>query len=271
MEKLKFYIWAPAFTPFSGGIMVLYKLADKMSLIGEDVTIVTKNKNNFPVKNFDQSVAIYPEIVNGNPFGSATVVRWILNTPGVCGGDGIYQPDDIVFKYADDYSIPDESMNRGLLTVFNIKDTRKFTNKNKHIPGTVCHLVRKGTGKKQIYHSDHSLCIDNYSNKGGHDYLRTIFDQYETFVSYDHATFISVQAALSGCLSIVIPQEGLSREEWKKKDLYHGYGRSYGLDDQEWAISTQEKLRARIEELEELSTFQIKEMIQTCYTKVNKF
>jgi hypothetical protein len=280
-KKLSFYIWSPHYEPSSGGPVVLHRLNHVLTSLGEDSTIVCPYRKNeewlgkridmfsatVPINN--NIVAIYPEVIDNNPFKSPIVVRWILNTTGVCGGNGLYQQGDIIYKYANDYSIPDESMNRGLLTLFNIDDTRKFTNKQKHLPGTVCHLVRKGAYKNQIHHSDHSLCIDDYGTKGGHDYLRKVFDQYETFISYDHATFISVQAALSGCISIIVPQEGLSKEEWAKKDLYHGYGRSYGFDDIEWAKSTQEQLRNKLEELEELSILQVKDMVAACYNKFN--
>lgn len=37
-------------------------------------------------------IAIYPEIVNGNPFNAPHVVRYILNKPGVMSGNGIPGP-----------------------------------------------------------------------------------------------------------------------------------------------------------------------------------
>ena len=41
-----------------------------------------------------------------------------------------------------------------------------------------------------------------------------MFAAAERFYSYDAASQISVEAALAGCLSIVVPVEGISKEQW---------------------------------------------------------
>ena len=51
----------------------------------------------------NKTVVIYPESTKGNPLKAKHVVRWILNTPGVCGGDGIFEKTDHIFLYHDFY------------------------------------------------------------------------------------------------------------------------------------------------------------------------
>ena len=111
--------------------------------------------------------------------------------------------------------------------------------------------MRKG-GKTQYHthinqiHPDDSLCIRSYGNSN-EDYLN-LFNNFEYLVCYDPLTFVSFIAALCGCISIVYPVDGLSKEEWIKttclKDYFNNnninvvYGIAYGLDDLEWAKNT---------------------------------
>ncbi|MEI7705657.1 MAG: hypothetical protein WCK73_13785 [Deltaproteobacteria bacterium] len=45
------------------------------------------------------AVVIYPEIVSGNPLRARKVVRWVLNSPGLLGGDAFYADSEMVFAY----------------------------------------------------------------------------------------------------------------------------------------------------------------------------
>jgi hypothetical protein len=61
------------------------------------------------------------------------------------------------------------------------------------------------------------------------------------FISFDPATFRSVEAAMVGCLSIVIPVPGVDKSEWASVSYapeYLQYGIAYGFDDLDHARST---------------------------------
>ena len=50
-------------------------------------------------------VAIYPEIIHGNPAKAKTVVRYLLNKPGVMSSGGIpgptsFAPDEITYVFS---------------------------------------------------------------------------------------------------------------------------------------------------------------------------
>jgi hypothetical protein len=49
-------------------------------------------------------IAIYPETVSGNRLKARDVVRWVLNRPGLLGGDEIYNDSELVFSYSDVFS-----------------------------------------------------------------------------------------------------------------------------------------------------------------------
>jgi hypothetical protein len=63
--------------------------------------------------------------------------------------------------------------------------------------------------RKQIdfIHENNSFEIKGQT----HTELLEIFNQYETFVSYDTLTFINIMAALCGCISIVVPMPNMSK------------------------------------------------------------
>jgi hypothetical protein len=45
-------------------------------------------------------IMVYPETVTGNPFGGPCVVRYVLNFPGLLGGDKVYAPEELCFGYS---------------------------------------------------------------------------------------------------------------------------------------------------------------------------
>jgi len=79
------------------------------------------------------------------------------------------------------------------------------------------------------------------------DYI-IFFNKYKYFVSYDSLTFLSVIAALCGCISIVKKVDGLSKQDWlnttaaadylKEYNEPGLYGIAYGAEDLQNAIST---------------------------------
>lgn len=265
-----FYIWTPGFNSLSGGIMSLHRLAHHLCELGHESFLITDTKNPEWLGSLHdgynmnpEGIAIYPEITVGNPYGLKKVIRWILNTPGVIGGDGVYGETDLVYKYAPYYTVPNESQVKGILTVMN--DNRsKFIDLKQHISGKQCYIIRKGYYKTHDKHEINSINIDDYHIKGGDDYLIKVFNECETFISYDHNTYISTQAAMCGCISIVIPDEKTSSENWKNTFPYFKYGIAYGNNPEEieYALTTQDLLREQIKELENNSINQIKQVLK---------
>ena len=55
-----------------------------------------------------------------------------------------------------------------------------------------------------------------YINKSTFDFeIRSIFRAAKYYISYDHCSYMTVLAALCGCIPIVIPYAKYSKEEWK--------------------------------------------------------
>lgn len=212
----------------------------------------------------DRTVVICGEALRGVPFGAKHVVRWIMNTPGVCGGDGQYGLTDHIFQYHPWFEVDRRYEVKGLLTAIDLEYQLK-TYQNKNLPNRKggAYLVRKGRDKLHNQHPANFVHADPLLEKMSDEEAAQFFNGIETFISYDDMTFISVQAALCGCNSIIIPGEG-DRSEENLKKVNRIKGVAYGFDDQEWVHGTTNLLRPHFEALnaENLST--IKSFYEYC-------
>lgn len=274
-KKLTFYIWAPDYDVFSGGNVALHKLTHLLTQLGERAILLCNSKNpewlgelyDYHPIDYLNSIVVYPEIIIGNPNNFRYVMRWILNTPGVLGGDGIFGKDDLIYKFVNYFHVADETKVRGELRNYNLQ-LNKFVDHGHHIPGKTCYIVRKGKDKVLNQHPEDAICLDNYQHEGGIDYLVQVFNECERFISYDHITFISAQAVLCGCDSIVIPDGVSTKEEWKASASSNRYGIAYGFDDREWARQTRDKAIELITGLETESVVLTKQFIKDSYRHV---
>ena len=275
MGSLNFITWAPGFTPAYGGVIALHKLAHNLSLLGENSYLYTDRINpkwragmlpsDLPVStNMDKTIVIYPEIVVGNPLNAKHVVRWVLNTPGVCGGDGIFGDEDLIFKFQEYFSVDEKYKVSGLLTALDV-DFDTFRNRNEPREGE-CFMIYKGKDKPLNLHKPDSMCLDAFRGHFGH--LADIFNSKEMFICYDHATFVLAQAALCGCLPVVIPDGVHSKEEWKALFPAAKYGIAYGFDDIPWARETLPRVRENLERIMEEDLQSVVNFINICNSHV---
>ena len=217
----------------------------------------------------DKTVVIYPEATIGNPLKAKHVVRWILNTPGVCGGDGVYEKTDHIFLYHDFYTVNPSYQVQGILTAIDLKtQLAKFTNQELTTRKGGAYLVRKGFYKKLDQHPADFIKADEILENSNYDEMAQFFNSIETFISYDHMTFISIQAALSGCNSVIIPDENgeFSKEHLIQVNRINGV--AYGFDDQQWVESSKDKLRQYLIEINQKNMETVKKFHDYCNLKI---
>lgn len=78
----------------------------------------------------------------------------------------------------------------------------------------------------------------------------------KTFYSYDPIACYSQLAALCGCVSVVVPRPGLTKEEWLTEPGMT-YGVAYGEADIPNAMATAHLVKPYLESLEEQSVGQV--------------
>lgn len=197
-------------------------------------------KKSFPLN----AVAIYPEVVEGNPFGITNVVRWLLHQPGFHTGKVEYGNNELYFKF--NSAINDFKRDTCKLAKHELKviyyPIDIYRNQGLVRDIDCCYIVRKGQDKPHM-HPQSALCLDGKS----HTEVANIFNRSKQFISYDDYTAYSLFAVLSGCESIVVPTENVPLDEWYP-NISDRYGIAYGFSDEqrEWAEQTKAEVLQHI-------------------------
>jgi len=179
-----------------------------------------------------EPIVVYPEITDGNPLNGNIVVRYILNQPGFVEGKGMFDSDDLLFSYTKALLQP--GMDESHVLFFPVPDMRVFcppSNPAKRIPGKVCYYQgRRGQAK-----IDRSLLPADAVEITAHwpdswEALADLFQQCEIFYCGE-ASALAGEAALCGCLGVVVPSE------WAPKRIgsheFKNYGVAWGTDPEE--------------------------------------
>ena len=231
-NKLKIVIYTPVFDITCGGIVVMHNLAKIINelnnpniyaklFIINDIKYKNIFCNNFAtLEDIDNNtIVIYSEIISGNPLNAKNVIRWILLDLGIemplnhyekwNKKDLVYfwENKEITNKYFKQLScswLNNIFYNKGL----------KFEERNK-----TCYLFKKGLLiHKNInsYHNNSSICLDNITS------LKEkceIFNECKYFYCYDPNTMYIIYASLCGCIPIIYPLEGVSKENFMKNRI----------------------------------------------------
>jgi hypothetical protein len=205
------------------------------------------------------SIVVYSEIIDGNPLFSQNVVRWFLHKPGYHTGEINYGKNELYFFYHEFFNDPiiNDQVDNQLMVSIIFDDIYKQTNFGDR-KGS-CYILRKGKNREIVHDISDSILIDGLS----HQEISKIFNQVEFCISYDTYTLYSAYAVMCGCKSIVIPEDGVSKEEWEPIEEMR-YGIAYGFDDIENAEKTKEKLLPYLKEEEEKANKSVEKFIEKC-------
>jgi hypothetical protein len=262
-------IYTYDYSPGVGGIKVMHKLCDMlnangcesylMPIVMNDEFLVCSDYNT-PIitqeilDNIEDAIVLYPEGIKGNPLNCKNVVRWILGPPRK--EDTVtYSKSDIIYWYMDYYYEEEVGQKENTLLITEFHDDI-FTNANYERQGT-CYTIRKGK-VNTVVHPEDSFFVP-FNAAGDLIGLANLFNRTEKFYCYDNYTFLYIQAAMCGCISVVIPDGVKTKEEWRDGWSLHKYGIAYGEDDIPRAIET---LPLLFEEIEKIKLEMNKEVIK---------
>lgn len=182
------------------------------------------------------TIVIYPEVAAGNPLSAKHVVRWLLHDPGFHTKLVAYGPGELYFRFGaetQDIHIPGSTLSEQLLTI--VHTPFEYYNQEglSKIRSGTAYFIGKGKNRIHDQHPKDAALIDGKS----HAEISTIFKKVDQFISYDLRTSYSHFAALCGCTSIVIPEEGVEEAQWLPNTQTR-VGIAYGFDRIEHARDT---------------------------------
>jgi len=191
MTKAPYIIMAPPYRNSSAGVRALYELRRHLEERGYEAKIF--QGGNAP----PNAIVVYPETVTGNPMKGSVVVRYVLNYPGLLGGEKEYDSKDIIFTYASTF-YPDVPV----LTIPVIEDF--FYDKGLPRSGG-CFWIGKGAGLVEEIPETKGLVEITPDWPDNREQLAALFNTMEVFYSYDDCTALVTEAERCGCRVVVIP------------------------------------------------------------------
>jgi hypothetical protein len=191
-----------------------------------------------PKKILRDSIAVYPEIISGNPLNAKHVVRWLLHTPGFLKKDVFFGNDELTFFYQEAFRDGHEWVDPdNILRVRWIRDDIYF-DKGLAERNGACRLIRKEKIPNSIAPADDdAIIVDGMS----HEEKAEIFNRTKLLYCHDPYTMYSYYAALCGCTPVIIPQPNLSKEDWRSTYPFK-HGIAYGIEEAQWASDTRDEL-----------------------------
>lgn len=180
---MKLVVYAPANN--SGGAWVMDKLLRELRKRGLDVEEELKREGYYRDR-----IAIYPEVIHGNPYYAKHCVRYILNTPGAFGHDSTptWRDEDLIIGYSDQFTCQREyAMKMMIIDDYLLKRVEPSKNKS----GTV--YIR--------HKSDHEFNgrFLDVECKGNPMAVAQGLANAEKLVCFDPATFYIPLAKALGC------------------------------------------------------------------------
>ena len=202
---------------------------------------IKEKKIPFITKN---TIVIYPEIVYGNFLNAKFVVRWLLYYNPYKGDNNAFGKNDLVISYRDVFN--DETLNphKHILKI-NYFDSNLYKQYNFGERRGCCYIIRKGCNRNDLPSSYSGSIIDEFNEERKVEMLNNCKYCY----IYDTQTFYSYIAAICGCIPIVIPEKGKSKEDYLGPnyiELSHGVAYGNTTIEIQRALETRHLLLKRI-------------------------
>jgi hypothetical protein len=229
-----YYVVSHPYTRVSAGIRSLHLLCHSLNLsgfpaymvfIGEESLTASESATEpdllTPIltqrvarKHFQSGltpIMVYPEIISGNPFDSPCVVRYVLNFPGLLGGDASFPEGEMCFGYsktlAETTGYPENVL------FIPASDTRVFYPPEKEYArqGSCFYATkyqREHKGKLFDITSNSIEITSRLPTSQTPEEIAEIFRKSEVFYTYEN-TALAIEATLCGCPAVFLPNPHL--------------------------------------------------------------
>ena len=235
-----YHILAPAYTEKSAGVKALHMLCHALNEAGETAGIVpmdmpgTNPALNTPLITAldDNAIAVYPEIVEGDPLGYKNVVRWLLYYAGRYRGNTTFPTTDKVFGYttriARDYGTKDVMFLPTIDETYFIPPAKGTVRKGS------CYYAHK---YRTFYGGSPGDVLGGVeiTNPGqSREEVLRLLQTSEVFYAFED-TALMIEAVLCGCPVVCLPNEHF-KEGCGLDDFRPGI--AWGLEEFRRAVDT---------------------------------
>jgi hypothetical protein len=228
--KHGYVIYSPDFAANSAGVVCLFRLCDCLNRLGyhsylayarrtppDMITLTTSLRY---ARKLAQSgyTAVYPEYVSGNPLGAPYVARWVLNRPGLLGGDEIYDQHELVFYYSEVYLPYIKNHVSGKLYMPTIDESIFYHDgRSSESRSLECFYVGKSKWKDGFCERDKVFEITRqYPRKTE---LGNLFRASRLLYCFDNSTILVYEAIACGCPVVIIPDGTQTWEDFQRLEL----------------------------------------------------
>ncbi|HEX5393752.1 MAG TPA: hypothetical protein VFW68_10740 [Rhodocyclaceae bacterium] len=224
-----YYIFAPDYKDASAGIRALYVLCHTLNCLGYEAYMADSRLTTPQLRapRLDANtlalhwlsgripIALYPEMVEGNPIGIPVVARWLLNQPGHFGGPRDFDADDLLFYYMD-WIVSENLRSRAVRLTVPVIDPTVFHNDDNPDDGQrrgVCYYANKyaafgGKVAPSLIANGTSLGPENVLTR---QELAAILRRSEALYCYEQSAIIE-ESLRCGCPVILVSS---SYCDWK--------------------------------------------------------
>jgi len=263
-----YIVVAPDFVSTSAGIRCLYALCADLQNLGFETAIQGSVKGNaaspLPLisledaKNAAQNGAwvVYPEVIAGNPLDAKNVVRWVLNRPGLLGGEKVYPDSEHIFIYSDVYAEYVKNPIRGKLYMPTIDRNLFYPPRDDFRRSLECYYVGKSKFKSGVLDPDTTFEITRFTPAKSE--LGKLFRVSKMLYCFDNSTALIYEALLCGCPVTIIPDGTQTWADYQNLEL--------GTDGIHWwpeagSIHNSLQLSDRLDRLEREYHRQVRELV----------
>ncbi len=227
-----YLIAAPDYTSNSAGIKVLYQLCHDLNMRGYPSFMVYSKKTpaqlQAPFIPLSEAmsltrrgyIAVYPEVIKGNPLNARVVARWVLNRPGLLGGPQRFHPQELIFCYAAGYRPYLPGAIAGDLYCPTLDETLFYMDSAtppSHKRTLACYYL--GKSPFQEGHINPTAMILIKRDWPPREALGSLLRASRVLYNFDNTTIFTYEALLCGCPVVLIPDGTQTWADYEKGEL----------------------------------------------------
>ncbi|WP_051107473.1 glycosyltransferase family 2 protein [Curvibacter lanceolatus] len=271
-----YYIETPPYRRSSAGIRVMHMLCHVLNRLGEEAYVFTSEVNpdlNTPTVTEDvvrrhlqagrEPIVVYPEIVSGNPRRAKSVVRYVLNVPGLIGGDKTFADTELIYAYGQNL-LPANAPPDNVL-FFPSVDSSLFNNRDNPLDaqrqGILVYPGRHLNALKEHPELAHGTVITS-TWPASRSELAALMRRSEMLYCFE-STAIALEAVLCGCPAVVLRSPLFDGNAISSAELgREGMAFSDAPEEIDYARRTVGQMQATYQRLEEAFWVKLQQFIR---------